>query len=65
VSEPGTALLFVIGDLARQAVMREFKRLEKVVVTEVPALSVQQERNKKEQERANRMREAAAKRKAQ
>ncbi len=62
VSKPGTALLLVIGDVARQAIIREFKRLENVVVAEVPALTVQMEKNQKEQERANKMREAFKKR---
>lgn len=62
ISKPGTALMFVIGDQAKQAVIREFKRLTDVIVSELPALTVQQEKNKKEQDRANRMRAAAAKR---
>ena len=56
VPTPGTALLFVVGDMARQAVMREFKRLESVVVSEIPAFVVEQARNKKAQERADKTR---------
>ena len=62
VPKPGSALLFIIGDLARQAIMREFKRLENVVVSEVSALSVEQEKNIKAQKRADKLREAIAKR---
>jgi hypothetical protein len=64
VPNPGTALLFVIGDLARQAILREFRRLENVVVSEVSALTVQQEKNQRAQERTNKMRAALAKRMA-
>jgi len=61
ISNPGTALLFVVGDQAKQAIIREFKKLQNVVVQELSALAVQRERNKKEQERANNQRAALAK----
>ncbi len=53
ISKPGTALLFVVGDAARQAIIREFKKLEGVVVEEVSALELQRVQNKKLQQRSD------------
>ena len=61
ISKPGTALLFVIGDQAVQLIMKEFKALQHVTVSLVPALEVHLAKNKKVQEKANRMRDARKK----
>ncbi len=65
VTKPGTALLMVVGEAAQQLIVKEFRRLQDVVVTQIPALDVHRERNKRSQERADRMRAQAAKRKEQ
>jgi hypothetical protein len=56
ISEPGTALIFVSGDTARQQVLREFKKLDGVVVSETSGLLLQQEKNKKLQEKSDQAR---------
>ena len=61
VTKPGTALLFVIGDQAMQFIMKEFKQLQNVTVSLVPALGVHLARNKKVQEKADRLRNARKK----
>jgi hypothetical protein len=62
ITGPGTAQLFVSGDEARQEVIREFKKLDGVVVSEVSALGRQFSENKKMQKKADRMREVNKKR---
>jgi hypothetical protein len=63
ITKPGTALLMVMGEAAQQLIVKEFKRLQDAVVTQISALDVHRERNKRSQERADRMRAQAAKRK--
>jgi hypothetical protein len=56
VTKPGTALLFVFGDQSMQFIMKEFKLLQNVTVSLVPALGVHLAKNKKVQEKADHMR---------
>jgi hypothetical protein len=53
----------VMGDVAQQFIVREFKRIADAVVRQIPALDVYRERNIRAQDRSDKQRELAKQRK--
>lgn len=56
IPKPGTARVMVSGDAAHQAIIREFKKHSGVQVSEVDAIDVEADKNRKRQLKADKAR---------
>jgi hypothetical protein len=57
----GTAMIFIVGDAARQAIMKAFEDFKEVKIEEIPAIRVLFEQNQTRQKKADRLRKAREK----